>query len=178
MTVISSVPALVARSTVALEAQQSRVALLVAAAASDDRWHAALQPEDRNRLVRLGHFPEYATELDWTVGDVAGHLRDSAQIFTHRLRRMCRERQPQLADFVTDAPERLADYRSRPPAQLLQELRRAQDELLQTVAGVGATELDRTGLHTVNGRISVAEVLDFLPRHQGDHAQQLAAQLR
>ncbi|SFT87028.1 DinB superfamily protein [Geodermatophilus amargosae] len=178
MTVIGSVPGLVARSTVALEAQQSRVALLVAAAASDDRWHAALHPEDRNRLIRLGHFPEYATELDWTVGDVAGHLRDSARIFTDRLRRMCRERQPQLADFATDAPERLADYRSRPPAQLLEELSRAQDELLRTVAGVGATELDRTGLHAVDGRISVAEVLDFLPRHQLDHAQQLAAQLR
>ena len=44
------------------------------------------------------------------MGDVAGHLHDSAQIFTDRLRRMCEERQPQLADFVTDAPERLADY--------------------------------------------------------------------
>jgi hypothetical protein len=178
MTLIGSLPGLVARSTVALQAQQSRVALLVAAAASGDRWHAVLTPEDRQRLVHLGHFPEYATELDWTVGDVAGHLRDSAQIFTDRLRRMCGERQPQLADFVTDSPERLADYRSRPPAQLLQQLGRAQDELLQTVTGVGATDLDRTGLHAVDGQISVAEVLDFLPRHQRDHAQQLAAQLR
>ncbi|WP_157943974.1 DinB family protein [Blastococcus atacamensis] len=150
----------------------------MAAAASGERWHATLQPEDRQRLVHLGHFPDYSSELDWTVGDVAGHLRDSAQVFTERLRRMCTERQPQLADFVTDAPERLAGYRSPPPAQLLRQLRRAQDELLQTVAGVGATELDRTGLHAVDGRISVAEVLDFLPRHQLDHAQQLAAQLR
>jgi hypothetical protein len=178
MTSIGHPPGLVARSTVALEAQQSRVALLVTAAASDDRWHAALRPEDRQRLIHLGHFADYATELDWTVGDVAGHLRDSARIFADRLRRMCRERRPQLADFVTDAPERLADCRSRPPAQLLHELRTAQDELLRTVAGVGATELDRTGVHAVDGRISVAEVLDFLPRHQLDHAQQLAAQLR
>jgi hypothetical protein len=29
---------------------------------------------------------------------------------------MCEERQPQLADFVTGVPERLAAYRSRPPA--------------------------------------------------------------
>jgi hypothetical protein len=178
MTLIGSLSGVVARSTVRLEAQQSRVALLVAAAAADDRWHAALQPEDRQRLVHLGHFPDYATELDWTVGEVAGHLRDSAQVFTDRLRRMCRERQPQLADFVTDAPERLADYRSRPPAHLLQQLGRAQGELLRTVAGVGATELDRSGLHAVDGLISVAEVLDFLPRHQLDHAEQLAAQLR
>jgi hypothetical protein len=178
MTSIGSLPGLVERSTVALEAQQSRVAVLLAAAASDDRWQAALQPEDRQRLVHLGHFPGYATELDWTVGEVAGHLRDSAQIFTDRLRRMRREQQPQLADFVTDAPERLADYRSTPPSQLLQQLRMAQKELLQTVAGVDATELDRTGLHAVDGRISVAAVIDFLPRHQLDHAQQLAAQLR
>lgn len=178
MTVVGSLPGSVARSTAALEAQQSKVALLVAAAASGDRWHATLQPEDRQRLIHLGHFAQYATELDWTVGDVAGHLRDSAQIFTDRLRRMCTQCQPQLADFVTDAPERLAHYRSRPPTQLLEELRRAQDELLRTVAGVRAADLDRTGLHTVDGPVSVAEVLDFLPRHQLDHAQQLAAQLR
>jgi hypothetical protein len=171
-------PDLVARSTVTLEEQQSKVALLVAAAASDDRWHACLQPEDRQRLVHLGHFPDYAIELDWTVGEVAGHLRDSARVFTDRLRRMCTERQPRLADFVTDAPERLDDYRSTPPAQLLQQLRRAQEELLRTVAGVDATQLHRTGLHAVDGRITVVEVLDFLPRHQLDHAQQLAAQLR
>ena len=115
MALVSFLPGSVARFTGALEAQQSRVALLVAAAASDDRWHAAAHPEDRQRLVHHGHFSEYANELDWTVGDVAGHLRDNAQIFTDRLRRMCEERQPQLADFVTDAPERLADYRSRPP---------------------------------------------------------------
>ena len=76
---------LVARSTITLEAQQSRVALLLAAAVGDDRWQAALRPEDRQRLVRLGHFSDYATELDWTVGDVAGHLRDSAWIFSDRL---------------------------------------------------------------------------------------------
>jgi hypothetical protein len=168
----------VARSTITLEAQQSRVALLLAAAVGDDRWQAALRPEDRQRLVRLGHFSDYATELDWTVGDVAGHLRDSAWIFSDRLRRMRSERQPQLADFVTDAPERLAEYRSTSPRELLRQLRRAQDDLGQTVAGVGTTDLGRTGLHVVDGRISVAEVLDFLPGHQLDHAEQLAAQLR
>ncbi|SDG05566.1 DinB superfamily protein [Blastococcus aurantiacus] len=178
MTLIHSVLGFVARSTVALEAQQTRVGLLVGAAADDGRWHAVLQPEDRRRLVHLGHFTEYAIELDWTVGDVAGHVRDSAQIFTDRLTRMCRERQPQLADFVTDAPERLADYRSRPPTQLLQELRRAQNTLLLTVAGIRATELSRTGHHPLIGPVSVADVLNFLPGHQLDHAQQLAAQLR
>lgn len=178
MTSIDSQPDVVTRSTVALHAQQSRVDLLVAAAAADDRWHTVLRPEDRERLVGVGHFPDYATELDWTVGEVAGHLRDSAHIFTERLRRMCAERQPQLPDFITDAPERLADYRSRSPSQLLQQLREAQDKLLATVAGVGALELDRTGRHVVDGLISVAEVLDFLPRHQLDHAEQLAAHLR
>lgn len=178
MTSIDSQPDVVARSAVALQAEQVRVALLVATAAGDGRWHTVLQPEDRQRLVHLGHFPDYATELDWTVGEVAGHLRDSAHIFTERLRRMCGEWQPLLPDFVTDAPERLADYRSSDPAQLLQQLREAQGELLATVAGVATPELDRTGRHAVDGPISVAEVLDFLPRHQRDHVEQLAAQLR
>jgi len=39
----------------------------------------------------------------------------------------------------------------------------AQAELLQTVAGVRAADLGRTGLHAVDGPVSVAELLDFLP---------------
>ncbi len=177
VTVKERVPALVASSAAALADEQARVAVLVAAAAARNLWDAGLHPEQRRRLVRLGHFPRYSAELAWTPRDVAGHLRDSAAVFTDRIRLMCAEQEPLLADFVTDAPERLLDYRSVHPADLVDQLRTAQVGLLATVLAVRVDQLDRAGVHAVDGRLSVADVLAFLPGHQRDHADQLSALL-
>jgi hypothetical protein len=171
------VPEAVARSASALAEEQWRVAGLVTAVGARERWDALLDSDSRWRLVRRGHFPHYAAELDWTPREVVGHLRDSARIFTERLHRIRAEDTPLLADFVTDAPQRLADYRATPVDRLADELRTAQSALLATVAGLGPADLDRAGLHEVDGRVRVADLIAFLPGHQRDHAEQLAALL-
>jgi hypothetical protein len=109
---------------------------------------------------------------------VVGHLRDSARVFTDRIRRLRSETEPVLADFVTDAPERLADYRSTVPHDLVDQLRTAQAELLRTLADVRADDLERSGVHEVDGPVTVAGLLAFLPGHQRDHADQLTALLQ
>jgi hypothetical protein len=171
------VPSTVATSTAVLGEEQWRVTTLLQSVATRGRWDAELSTDARWRLLRRGHFPEYAAELDWTPREVAGHLHDSARIFTARIRRMLGEDLPRLPDFVTDAPERLAGYRCTPPAQLVDELRTAQAALLSTVAALGPADLEREGLHELEGRLSVSDVVAFLPAHQRDHADQLAALL-
>jgi hypothetical protein len=177
VTVTESVPGATAVAVAALAEEQWRVAGLLATADRRGTWEQRLAPEQRRRLVRLGHFPAYAAELDWTPRDVAGHLRDSAQIFTERLRRLRAEDRPLLPDFVTDDPARLAGYRATPPARLVEELRAAQAQLLAAVAAIGVDDLARVGVHEVDGEVTVAGLLAFLPGHQRDHADQLAALL-
>jgi hypothetical protein len=156
----------------ALALQQHRVAGLVARAGGRP---LRLSPAARHRLVGLGHFPAYAAELDWTPHEVAGHLRDSARVFTDRIERIGREDRPALPDFVPDEPARVAGYRAVPPAVLLRELAAAQAELLRVVAAVDPGRLGAVGVHEVDGEVSLADLLAFLPGHQRDHAEQLAA---
>jgi hypothetical protein len=169
---VTTTPTPLADSGAALAEQQDRVAGLLARAAGRSR---PLSPEARHRLVRLGHFPAYATELDWTAHEVAGHLRDSARVFTERIRRIGEEDRPVLGDFVPDEPARVAGYRATPPAVLVAELAAAQAELLQAVAAVEPGSLGAVGVHEVDGPVSLADLLAFLPAHQRDHAEQLAA---
>ncbi len=171
------VPETVATSASALADEQWRVAVLVSSVDTRGRWDATLDTDARWNLVRRGHFPQYASELDWTPREVVGHLRDSARVFTDRLRRMTTEDTPRLADFVTDAPDRLADYRRTPVEVLADELRTAQAGLLTTIADLGRDDLDRAGVHEVDGPVTVADLIAFLPAHQRDHAEQLAALL-
>ena len=178
VTVTDPMPEVIATAVAALADEQWRVAALVDAALAHDAWDAHLRPEQRRRLVRLGHFPAYSAELDWTPREVAGHLRDSARIFTDRLRRIRTESEPELADFGTDAPERLTGYRTAAPSDLVLQLRIAQADLLRAVADARTADLDRSGIHESDGRVSIADLLAFLPGHQRDHADQLAALLR
>jgi hypothetical protein len=171
MTVAEQGSGVVATAAAELAAAQRRVDGLLTAGA----WDALLSSDARDRLVRLGHFPQYAVELDWTPRQVAGHLRDSARIFAERIGRIRAEDEPALPDFVTDAPERLAGYATTPVEQLVAQLRVAQAALLGAVASVPATELDRAGVHEVDGRVTLADLLRFLPGHQRDHAEQLTA---
>ena len=127
--------------------------------------------------MRRGHFPQNAAELDWTPREIAGHLRDSAGVFTDRLTRLRTQDEPTFADFVPAEPARVAGYAATPFPRLLAELRTAQAGLLRAVADVDPGDLDRAGVHEVDGRVTVADLLRFLPAHQRDHADQLAALL-
>ncbi len=171
------VPETVATNASALAEEQWRVAVLVTAIGTRGRWDAQLGTDARWRLVRRGHFPQYSGELDWTPREVVGHLRDSARVFTERLHRLTTEDAPRLPDFAPGSDARVAEYRETPVEVLADELRTAQAALLAPIAGLGRDDLDRAGVHEVDGRVTVADLIAFLPAHQRDHAEQLAALL-
>jgi hypothetical protein len=142
---------------------------------TDADFDAELSALALERLMLLGHFPAYAHELDWTPRQIAGHLTDSARVFAERIARIRGEDEPVLADFVTDAPERLERYARTPREELRAGLDAAQAELRGAVAAVPDAALDRAGVHEVDGRVTLRVVLGFLPDHQRDHREQLAA---
>jgi hypothetical protein len=174
---MTAVRDLVSEAADTLARHQARVDLLVTRAVAGDRWAARPSAADRARLAGLGHFPAYASELDWTPLEVAGHLRDSALVFTERIYRLRTQAQPLLPDFVPDEPTRVAGYRSVPPVQLAEQLRTAQAALFDSVSGLTTGELARTGVHEIDGPVTLASLVEFLPAHQRDHADQLAALL-
>lgn len=142
---------------------------------TDAIYDGDINPLALERLLIMGHFMEYGHELDWSPRHVAGHLRDSARIFTDRIQRILAEDDPHLVDFVTDDPELIAEYEAAERDDLRDELDAAQAELRRTVAEVPEEALDRAGIHETDGRVTLRSILDFLPGHQSDHREQLAA---
>ena len=152
--------------------QQRRVAAVLTDL-SDAGWRARPGRRVRQALVATGHFPEYAGELDWTPVQVAGHLCDSARVFTDRLRRLLAGDPAPLADFDPLEPERVAGYAVPPREVLLSGLHDAQADLHATVAAVTRADHSRAGRRDTGEPVTVAELLRFLPAHQADHAAQL-----
>lgn len=158
----------------ALAAEQEQVGALLGRIFDAD-FDAAINPLALERLMLQGHFPDYFWELDFTPRYIAGHLRDSATIFAERIRRVRDEDRPELADFVTDDPARFEDHDAATPDQLRDQVAAAQEQLLAAVAAVPEAELDRAGEHAVDGVVRLRDMLAFLPGHQRDHREQLAA---
>lgn len=157
-----------------LRREQRRVTALLAGLPLPG-WDARLDDRARAALVATGHFPQYAGELAWGPQEVAGHLRDSARVFTSRLCRLLLGDPGPFEDFDPLAPDRVAAYLATPPALLLAGLDDAQAELLRTVAAVTGRDLPAAARRADGRPVTVADLLRFLPGHQADHAAQLAA---
>ncbi len=171
MTVAPQAPA--AAPVALLRREQRRVAsLLVGLLPGED---VRLDDRARAALVAAGHFPQFTGELDWAAQEVAGHLRDSARVFTSRLRRLLAGDAGPSEDFDPLTPDRVAEYLVTPPDLLLDELDAAQAELLRTVAEVTAEDLPITGRRADGRPVTVADLLEFVVGHHADHAAHLAA---
>jgi DinB superfamily len=163
-----------AQAAAELRSHQRRLAAVLAALPAAG-WNARLDDDARAALVATGHFPDHRGELDWNPQEVAGHLRDSARVFTSRLYRLLAADRAPLGDFDPLDADRVAGYAATPRAVLLAELVGAQARLSATVAGVPDADLARAGRRGSGATVTVAELLAFLPDHQADHAAQLEA---
>jgi hypothetical protein len=155
----------------ALEHEQARVARALRRL----QGRETLAASDRDRLVALGHFPDYAEELGCNAGQVAGHLRESAEVFWGRVRRLSDGAGGVISDF--DPYRRAESWADCANDQLLPGLLLAQADLLAAVRSVGPRWLLHSAMWEDGTAVTLRGLLEFLPMHQRDHAEQLAAML-
>lgn len=155
-----------------LSTQQARVAEL-AQALRGQRWRRRPSPETAATLAGKGHFLAFAPETDWSASEVVGHLTDSARVFTNRIILVREQDNPWLEDFVPEEPSLVASYASRDEAAAISALDGAQRRLLATLSTIKHGDLERPATHEVDGLITLNDIVQFLPSHQQDHADQL-----
>ncbi|WP_025619365.1 GDSL-type esterase/lipase family protein [Salinispora cortesiana] len=135
---------------------------------------ATLHPTEQARLIATGHFRDYSGELGWTAREIAGHLRDSALIFTERIRLLSSGRPDiTLSNFDPLDADRVATYAAVDWGDLLDDLAAAQQDLRHAVRACPSATWAVTGRRPNGATISLGEILRFLPGHQDEHATQL-----
>ncbi|WP_018252702.1 DinB family protein [Salinispora mooreana] len=135
---------------------------------------ATLHPTEQARLIATGHFRDYSGELGWTAREIAGHLRDSALIFTERIRLLSSGRPDiSLSSFDPLDADRVATYAAVDWGELRDDLAAAQQDLRHAVRACPSATWAVTGRRPNGAPISLGEILRFLPGHQDEHATQL-----
>jgi hypothetical protein len=99
----------------------------------------------------------------WSILEIVCHLRDMEQdAYLTRYQRILAEVEPALPDVDGDVYALEREYRSQKAGPALREWSRLRRESLRLLAGAKREHWDRSGIHAVAGRLTLA---DLLRRH-------------
>ncbi|MBI2886809.1 MAG: DinB family protein [Chloroflexi bacterium] len=112
-------------------------------------------------------------ENEWSIKEVLCHLRDAAEVYGLRLRRIAMEENPFLPAFDQDAYARDRDYQAEiAPAALMTyaQHRQATCDLLRALPQEGWS---RAGVHEEAGQMTLREMAERVVNHELEHLEQL-----
>lgn len=111
---------------------------------------------------------------EWSIATVVAHLVDGHRRQVGRIRRMVEEERPDLPNVDEWASMQASGLLGQPTEALLatfEELRAAD---VPWYEALDAETLARTGMHSVGGEVTVANILNHAAYHDAQHLGQVA----
>ena len=118
----------------------------------------------------LSHRPE---EKNWAAKEIVCHLRDVEETYTVRAQTALVTENP---TFLSNDPDRWAQerqYLRNDTAEALAAFRLRRQEALDLFKKLSPTELQRTCIHPLFGRITIGQIVGLLAWHDDNHLDQL-----
>jgi uncharacterized protein (TIGR03083 family) len=120
------------------------------------------------------------TNPGWSAKDTLAHLAS----IESRLRQMF-GLVLSGASWPADAPDLdtynaacVAERRVWAPAQVVAELRSSGAETRQLLGGLAPADLDRRWTHPTRGEVTLASLVEIIPRHLREHGREIRAAVR
>ncbi|HEY7779511.1 MAG TPA: DinB family protein [Ktedonobacterales bacterium] len=132
-------------------------------------FRAAMTMDD-DRVMRHRPGP-----TEWSAVEVLGHMNDKLTMWSERVERIAAEDRPSLPGYDQDALVRDYDYQRADPAVLLASLQRRCDHFADVVAALSPTALDRAGIHSEFGPMTIQRCVEIVLRSAPEHLAQLRA---
>jgi len=124
--------------------------------------------------VRQAAPPPDAKAGDWSISTVVAHLIDGHRRQVGRIRLMVEQDNPVLPNVDEWASMEASGLLGRPTEELLATFEELRGADVPWYAGLDAGELARTGVHSVAGEVTVANILNHAAYHDAQHLGQIA----
>jgi hypothetical protein len=121
----------------------------------------------------FGEEEDFGLPGKWSIRQIVAHLADAELVCAHRFRQVIAEDGPTLMAFDQDAWAARLDYARRKPKQSMETFRRLRAENHDLLKGLPPEAFERTGNHTVNGPVTLRQLLEAHAGHAESHARQL-----
>jgi len=110
---------------------------------------------------------------EWSPVEILYHLRDvDAEVNLPRILRILNEDTPLLTGIDTDNWAQLRSYNTLSGRQAILGFMQSRMEILQILVGLPPEAWQRTSRHTIFGRTTLAELVNFMATHDRSHLQQ------
>ncbi|MEX2245777.1 MAG: DinB family protein [Dehalococcoidia bacterium] len=111
----------------------------------------------------------------WCIREIAGHLRDAAEVYHQRLYMMSTQTDPILEPYDQEAFARDHGYLTRDIDEMLAELRRSRSTTVELLTSLVNWNWARTGQHREDGRMSIRQMVELMVEHEGEHLADIRA---
>lgn len=111
----------------------------------------------------------------WSIRQIMAHVADGELVGAHRMRAVIAEENPTLTAYDENAWARNLDYARRKPKTSLESFRRVRAENYELLKDLPESAFARSGEHTENGRMTLAQILEMYAQHAENHARQMQA---
>ncbi len=111
-------------------------------------------------------------EGGWSMIEVAGHLRNSAEVQHQRLHMMSTQHDPVLPAHGNEGvPDQFADA---DVAEVLADIARFRADTVSLLTTLVNWNWARSGRHPTRGRLSIRQYVEWIAEHDAEHLAELA----
>ncbi len=116
---------------------------------------------------------------EWCVNEVVGHVIVTEKNgFAGRIRVILGGAEPDLPKYDRDGLQKTRDDCARDPKALAHEMLEVRRQSLELIRSLGPEQLQRGGLHSDVGRLTVDDLLHEWVHHDGNHLRQALANVQ
>jgi hypothetical protein len=112
-------------------------------------------------------------EGEWSLKEIAGHLRDCEELYLERLRLIASCHEPDLPDIDVEPYPGERDYQELDIDDVLWTFASLRRETCYVLWSLTPREWEREGIHPYRGRLSVLQVARDINEHDLTHLWQI-----
>lgn len=105
----------------------------------------------------------------WSIYEHLAHLTRYQEVFEERLHRLLEEDGIKFGRYNADHDHDFAKLCLKPVQEVLNELDSKRDQLIGTIESFNDSELKRTGVHYVYGKININGWIELFLLHEAHH---------
>jgi uncharacterized damage-inducible protein DinB len=105
----------------------------------------------------------------WSAHENLAHLARIHEIYHARIRRILGEDRPRLSRYNAEEDPEWPRWAGMPTEGVVERLKALRDEIIRDVSQLSPDQLNRIGVHTALGDMTVPEWLEFFLLHEAHH---------
>jgi hypothetical protein len=105
----------------------------------------------------------------WSIFENVVHLQTYQHVMIERIRRILEEPNPSFARYVADTDPLFIENCNKSSREIIQDLLTTRKEMAAGILSFAESDLDKTGMHPIFGKMQVVQWLNFFLLHEAHH---------